>query len=504
MQSFDYIVLGGGGAGLTAAITLAEHNQQVLVLNKSEFMETNTNYAQGGVAVVMDPADSFDLHVEDTMNAGAHLNNRSAVEYLVRSGPHLIHKLINWGTEFDRDDDSHGLKLTREAAHSLNRIIHARGDATGQEVQRAMVAKARSMPNITLWDNARTVELIQHEQRVRGACFVREGQAYSATAKGVILATGGLGRIYGLTTNPEVATGDGTLLALYAGAKVADMEFVQFHPTALNALGCPPFLLSESMRGEGGILLNHQGDRFMERYSSMLELAPRDVVSRSIHFERERTGKDVYLQVSHLGADFVRQRFPSIYQTCLGYGLDISRDPAPVSPAAHYAMGGVITDITARTGIPGLYAAGEVACTSVHGANRLASNSILEGLVFGERAALSALEDGRSMMDEECLTREQSLAHGDTMGGIPAAMQEIMWKCAGIVRSQELLEEGMRKITAMNSHYVLLCASIISGALRRRKNIGAHYRTDSLDNGKDSVQYHADIKSLDRFMERYR
>ncbi|UCZ57358.1 L-aspartate oxidase [Desulfurispirillum indicum] len=504
MEPFDFIVLGGGGAGLTAALTLAEEGCRVLVLNKSFHKETNTNYAQGGVAVVLDPSDSFKLHLEDTLNAGAHLNNRSAVEYLVRSGPGLIQKLIDWGACFDRDEATGGLLLTREAAHSLNRIIHANGDATGHEIQRAMTARAAAMDEITLWENARAMELLHHDNHVYGVRFIKDGKGYQATAKGVILATGGLGRIYGLTTNPDVAAGDGIILALQAGAHVADMEFVQFHPTALNIDGCPPFLLSESMRGEGGILLNHAGERFMERYNPMLELAPRDVVSRSIHFEMEKTGQKVSLQVSHLGEEFVQKRFPTIYETCLQYGVDISREPVPVSPAAHYAMGGVLTDITARTHVSGLYAAGEVACAGVHGANRLASNSILEGLVFGQRAAISALEDSYSLQNPLRDFQEDHSPISDTFGSIPADLQKTMWKKAGIIRSRELLEEGMRTIAAMDTPYALLGAAIMNGALRRRKNIGAHYRIDSLESASDSMQYQADLKTLKRFMDRYR
>lgn len=486
MQSFDYVVLGSGVAGLTAALTLAEHQARVLVVNKGPSQETNTFYAQGGVAVVLHEDDNYELHIQDTMEAGAHLNDLDAVRYLVERGPVLIRQLIGWGANFDREGDE--LKFTREAAHSTNRILHAQGDATGNEIQRTLQQRVQDSEYISVWEDAQTTELLRDD--LGKVCGVRLCQcrqhAYDIYTQGVILATGGLGRLYQYTTNPDIATGDGVILALRAGAALVDMEFIQFHPTALNLEGAPPFLLSESMRGEGAVLRNHAGEQFMPRYSPMAELAPRDVVSRSIAFEMEKTGKPVYLDISHKDADFIRERFPTIYSTCMRYGLDMSAEPIPVSPAAHYCMGGVETGLDARTSVSGLYAAGEVACTSVHGANRLASNSLLEGLVFGERAALSALEDRQQ--DNPCRTEfVEHLCSGD-LPRVGARMQQIMWKAAGIKRSESSLLEGLREIECESPYYVPLCQAIMICALRRKRSIGAHYRTDSDERLRDRRQ----------------
>ncbi|MEJ7615986.1 MAG: L-aspartate oxidase [Pyrinomonadaceae bacterium] len=381
--STDFIVIGSGIAGLRAARD-RRGGARVTVLTKDRTTESNTEYAQGGIAVALSDDDEIALHEKDTLKAGAGLCDRRAVHILVDDGPRYIQELIDWGAEFDREAGR--LVFTQEAAHSRRRILHANGDSTGRELVRALLARARSEAKITFLAHAATESLVVEDERCAGVRYldplVRAPRELRARA--VVLASGGAGQLFLHTTNPEVATGDGMAMAYAAGAELADMEFVQFHPTALALEGAPRFLLSEAMRGEGGVLRNAAGSRFMPHYHERAELAPRDIVSRSIVAEMARTAeRAVYLDMTALDARFLRHRFPKIYETCLRYALDITRDPLPVSPAAHYFMGGVRTDLTGRTTLAGLYAAGEVACTGVHGANRLASNSLLEGLVFG-------------------------------------------------------------------------------------------------------------------------
>src|SRR3954471_6784340 len=383
----DYLVIGAGVAGLRAAIELAEAGQ-VLVVAKDSLRESSSEYAQGGIAVALSDDDEVALHEQDTLYAGDGLCDASAVRVLVEEGPAAIEQLIEWGAEFDREGAE--LAFTREGAHSRNRILHAHGDSTGREIARTLYRKAVSLPNITFRSFAAITSLLA-DDGVTGALLGEE----AVGARAVLLATGGLGRVYLNTTNPEVATGDGVAVAYRAGAEIQDIEFVQFHPTALRLDGAPSFLLSEALRGEGARLLNADRERFMARYHPLEELAPRDVVSRAIVAEMVRLGsRHVWLDLTHREAGFVRGRFPRIYETCLRYGIDLEREAAPVAPAAHYAMGGVRADLDGRTTLARLYAAGEVACTGVHGANRLASNSLLEGVVFGARAGRAMRESG--------------------------------------------------------------------------------------------------------------
>ncbi len=390
----DFIVIGSGVAGLRASIELAKSGARVTVLTKDKAQESNTEYAQGGVAVVLSDDDNAELHEEDTLVAGAGLCDVAAVETLVADGTRYIKQLIEWGIEFDREGGK--LAFTQEAAHSRRRILHAHGDSTGKEIVRALIARARQEKTIVLMPFANTESLIVADGRCVGVRFLDPilRAPREIFGRAVILCTGGAGQLYQHTTNPPVATGDGMAMAYFSGAEMADMEFVQFHPTALSLENAPRFLLSEAMRGEGGILRNSQGERFMGNYDERLELAPRDIVSRSIVAEMRRTGtREVFLDMTALSEEFLSERFPKIYETCKFYDLNIAKDMLPVSPASHYCMGGIRTDLHGRTTIAGLYAAGEVTCTGVHGANRLASNSLLEGLVFGARAGAAMIQD---------------------------------------------------------------------------------------------------------------
>jgi L-aspartate oxidase len=479
----DFLVIGAGVAGLRAAIELASAGR-VLVVAKDTLRESSSEYAQGGIAVALSDDDEVALHEQDTIAAGDGLCDPAAVHTLVEEGPAAIQELIEWGAEFDRVNGE--LAFTREGAHSRNRVLHAHGDSTGREIARTLYRHAAANPNIEFRSFSATTDLLLHDGRVAGAMVYegREQRLTAVRAKAVLLATGGLGCVYRETTNPDVATGDGVAMAWRAGAEIKDIEFVQFHPTALYVQGAPRFLLSEALRGEGAYLRNGAGERFMDRYHPLGELAPRDVVSRAIVAEMRRTGgATVTLDISHRGADFVGRRFPRIYETCLRYGVDLGAAPAPVHPAAHYAMGGVRTDLDGRTSIERLYAAGEVACTGVHGANRLASNSLLEGVVFGARAAramrewasAAALPEGSAAPEPQfpCASLEE--------------IRALAWEKCGVVRTgAELLEAvewlaahasgGTPRYDARNVHQVV--ALIARCALDREESRGAHYRTD--------------------------
>lgn len=488
----DFVVIGSGVAGLRAAIELASSGARVMVLTKDRANESNTEYAQGGVAVVLAEDDNPDLHEGDTLIAGAGLCDEPAVETLVSDGTKYVKQLIEWGTEFDREGGK--LIFTQEAAHSRRRILHAHGDSTGAEFVRALIARAAQEKTINLTPFANTEGLIVRDGRCVGVQFRDPilNAPREVYARAVIVCTGGAGQLYQHTTNPSVATGDGMAMAYLAGAEMADMEFVQFHPTALSIEGAPRFLLSEAMRGEGGILRNKAGERFMPRYDERLELAPRDIVSRSIVAEMRRTGtRSVNLDMTALSADFLKQRFPKIYETCLMYGLDISKDMLPVSPASHYCMGGIRTDLWGRSSLPGLYAAGEVTCTGVHGANRLASNSLLEGLVFGARAGQAAQKDSSEFTSPSSATADQPGTRNSKSGtGLSTAVRKrvkrIMWERVGILRDAASLKRALTefdqiaaaKLSPASQNFVNLARLVARGALWREESRGGHFRTD--------------------------
>lgn len=481
----DFLVIGAGVAGLRAAIELAKSGD-VLVVAKDSIRESSSEYAQGGIAVALSDDDEVALHEQDTLYAGDGLCNVQAVHTLVEEGPAAIQDLIEWGAEFDKEGQK--LSFTREGAHSRNRILHSHGDSTGREIARTLYQKASSLSNVRFRTYSAIADLLMDGERATGAVAFdeRSGEMENIHARAVMLATGGLGRVYRETTNPDVATGDGIGMAWRAGAQIENIEFVQFHPTALHVEGAPRFLLSEALRGEGAVLRNRTGEAFMERYHPLKDLAPRDVVSRSIVAEMERTGSEhVWLDLTSRDATFIQNRFPRIYKTCLAYGVDISTEAAPVHPAAHYAMGGVRTDLDGRSSLAALYAAGEVACTGVHGANRLASNSLLEAVVFGMRA-------GRTMRDQSRRPAGRGRAPKPEFPDISESeLRDLAWQYCGITRRREGLEQALSKFNAasLNSGELNLArlelrnlhavATLIAQcALWREESRGAHYRSD--------------------------
>ncbi len=496
-DSTDYIVIGAGIAGLRAAIALAAKGR-VLVVTKEELAESNTAYAQGGIAVALGGEEDIALHLKDTQDAGDGLVNATAAAVLVEQGPLRVRELLEWGTNFDREGGE--LMRTREGAHSLPRILHAHGDATGREIAESLLRHAHQQPNITLAEWMTCIDLIVQNGRVVGVTLLeRDGTVRNVYARATLLASGGAGQVYSDTTNPEVATGDGIAMAYRAGAAVADMEFYQFHPTAFAFPGAPRFLMSEALRGEGAYLLNSQHQRFMQRYHPLLELAPRDVVARAITREGiPATGKQqlpVYLDMRHVTGIDLAQRFPGISAFLAKYDLALAKDLIPIRPAAHYLMGGVLTDVHGRTSLAGLYAAGEAACTGVHGANRLASNSLLEGLVFGAAAADSMLQDdpgADDAMHTEPLPSPATTHTPEQTEKWIANLRALMWKHAGLLRGFQGLERAQlaleemafdiprghsrRAIEARNLHQAAML--MVESALARQESRGAHYRND--------------------------
>ncbi len=497
----DFLIIGSGIAGLRAAIALADVGD-VIVLTKADPRESNTGYAQGGIAAALAPDDTPLLHAHDTVEAGDGLCEPEAVRVLVHDGPRYVQELMVWGAAFDRDDRGE-VAFGREAAHSVRRVLHAR-DATGREIGRVLWSKVAAHPRVRVYDDALALSLVVEDGVCGGATFIdRNGLVRQVRASRTLIATGGAGHVFRETTNPSIATGDGVAMAFEAGARVADLEFVQFHPTVLSLDGQPRFLLSEALRGEGGRLMNEAGERFVERYSPGGDLAPRDQVSRAIAREMARTGGMVYLSMAHLDHVYVRDRFPTITRACRAAGLDIATDRIPVSPAAHYVMGGVETDLDGHTSIGGLYAAGEAACTGVHGANRLASNSLLEGLVFGARAADAMARPERPIVlptaDIRCvpLSAVPTVLVPTVFVPSADAVRDVMWRHVGVLRTRPGLEVAVSTLAAWRAAVIAArtssphdrelrrLASVVTvgeliarAALRREESRGGHFRED--------------------------
>jgi L-aspartate oxidase len=494
----DILVIGGGIAGLRAALE-APPQLHVTVVTKDAVQQSNSSYAQGGIAGVLSPEDCFENHVEDTLVAGADLCDREVVEMVVREAPAQIADLVRFGTKFDLEDGH--LALTREGGHSHRRIVHALGDATGHEMMRATIATAEKAPNITIRDQTFTVDLITHNGACVGALVSKNGPGPKLIwAKQTILASGGCGMVYRETTNPPVATGDGMAAAFRAGAELRDMEFMQFHPTILYVAGSSRFLISEAVRGEGAYLRDKDGVRFMLEEDKRAELAPRDIVARAIVRRMEKTQHpNVYLDLSHLDRAKVHERFPGIDKVCHGFGLDITTDPIPVRPGAHYMVGGVTVDQQGRTTLPGLWAAGEVTSSGLHGANRLASNSLLEGLVYGTLCGRGAAETALTMPDTfmvppiVCQRQSEPVATLD-IADITNSLRSLMVRRMGIVRNKAGLQEAQRQVNFWCRYALLrefssregwelqnlltVAKLMISSALHREESRGTHFRSD--------------------------
>jgi L-aspartate oxidase len=499
----DLLIIGGGIAGLSAAIE-ASHHGTVILLTKGKTGETATEYAQGGIAAAVDEQkDSPLFHMQDTLDVGAGLSDENAVKVLVNEGVKRVHELIKIGVKFDKIGDVYELAL--EGAHSHRRILHA-GDATGSEIERGLAARLLKEKLVDVRNFIYGKDLIIRNNRCIGAeaIDIQNNRKLIFLARSTMLATGGLGQVYLHNTNPSFATGDGIAMAYRAGAEVVDMEFVQFHPTTLFIRNIVEtrFLISEAVRGEGAVLENINGERFMPRYHLLKDLAPRDIVSRSILSEMNRTNSDhVYLNLSPIGGDRIGKRFPKIYQECLKYGIDITKDKIPVTPAAHYFMGGVKIDTDGRTNIPGLYAAGEVSSAGIHGANRLASNSLLDGLVFGYRAAVNAESYNRSAdIDRTIDGFDTKLSEHIPLRSVPEdikrkkqSLKTMMWEKVGIVRRGKDLKDALSEIKKFDHkiNYIpdnkdelelknMATASMLiaQAALNRKESRGAHFRSD--------------------------
>ncbi|NQT74579.1 MAG: L-aspartate oxidase [Chloroflexi bacterium] len=495
-RKFDFIIIGSGIAGLYTAL-LAKEAGSVLIVTKGSLDECNTKYAQGGIAAPIGHGDSAELHYQDTMAAGAGLCDPEAVRILTEEAGDRIADLIDLGVPFDTQFGT--VALTREAAHTVPRILHAGGDATGERIEVTLSRAVHESRNITIMEHCLATEIMVQDNVAKGivAFDSQTGSLIEFISPSIILATGGAGRLFKLTTNPEIATGDGIALAYKAGAEIVDMEFIQFHPTAVRFPGIPPFLISEAVRGEGGLLRDVEGHRFMPDYTPDAELAPRDIVARGTVAQMKKTGSDrVFIDVTHLVRKTITTRFPTIYRFCQDHGLDITKGLIPVAPAAHYTMGGVRTNAYGETNIAGLFACGEVACTGVHGANRLASNSLMEVLVFSKRI----IERSKGNMKSPGSTPKDDIysklkKHNTTGIDIPlrlSRLQSLLWDDAGVVRSKEKLDEASLTLaswyetlgTPTDRPYYELCNMVLVGrllieaALIREESRGAHFRTD--------------------------
>lgn len=497
IKTADLLIVGSGIAGLYTALKAGE--RKTIIITKEKTEDSSTDHAQGGIAAVISDKDSLQLHIEDTLIAGAGLCHDEAVKILVEEGPDCVRELIAMGTEFDRIENN--LNLTREGAHSRRRILHARGDATGEEIRKSLVRNILHLDWIETYEDTYALDLFLGQGgECRGIlAFDRpQGKLTLFSAPVTVMATGGCGQVFAHTSNPAVATGDGLAMAYRAGVMLMDMEFYQFHPTTLYSTEKDGFLISEAVRGEGGILRNKQKERFMSSYHPQGELAPRDIVSRAIFAEMIKSQTPfVYLDVTHLEADYLKKRFPKIYNRCLADGYDMTSDLVPVHPAAHYAMGGIKTDLNGATNIPGLFACGEVAATGVHGANRLASNSLLEGLVFGRRIARHIEQsdlpsEGQKEIPAR-VAKGKPTPLADNMSALRGKLQRLMTEQAGIIRDGKRLRHALREVDAMRQYLgysyskpydwetqnlIQNAHNILLAALRRKESRGAHYRSD--------------------------
>jgi L-aspartate oxidase len=494
----DILVIGGGLAGLRTALAV-DPNLTALVITKDGIGQSNSMQAQGGIASVLSEGDTFEQHVADTLEAGGALCDRDVVERIVRDGPERVRELIRWGTNFDRVGDR--LALAREGGHGRERVAHALGDATGKEIMRAVIERVQAAPNIYVWQNTFTIDLLTHNGVCRGALVWNHRHGKTLIwAKQTILCTGGTGQLYRETTNPDVATGDGAAIAYRAGAELRDMEFVQFHPTVLYIAGSSRYLITEAMRGEGAYLVDRKGHRFMPDYDQRAELAPRDVVSWAIVSQMEKTRHpNVYLELTHLDPERVRNRFPGIAEICRKFGIDIATDRIPVRPGAHYMMGGVTIDSQCRTTLPGLWAAGEATAGGLHGANRLASNSLLEALVHGVAAGAGASRDAMDMDDDyrvPLVDNPRVTPSGENLDlvDIRNSLKSLMWRDVGVRRDAEGLEDAVENIRRWSSYVLadqffdpggwelqnMLCTArlMIEAALQRKETRGCHVRLD--------------------------
>jgi L-aspartate oxidase len=514
MKQFDFLVLGSGIAGLSFALKVAPHGR-VAIITKKDRAESNTNYAQGGIAAVTSKEDSVQLHVRDTLEAGAGLCKEDAVRTIVQEGPARVAELIELGMEFSErqvqnSQGEHELDLGREGGHSKRRILHAK-DVTGREVERALLAAIAAQPNVELFENHFAIDLVTTQKLGRGegrrclGAYVLDrttGQVEIFASPATVLATGGCGKVYLYSTNPDIATGDGVAMAYRAGATIANMEFIQFHPTCLYHPRAKSFLISEAVRGEGGVLKTIDGVEFMDAYHPLKSLAPRDVVARANDNEMKKSGADyVLLDITHKPAKFIIERFPNIYQTCLRYGIDMTKEPIPVVPAAHYQCGGVRVNIDGETDIAGLSAIGEVACTGLHGANRLASNSLLEALVLAHRTAQRVIASKLEMPDFKIPPWHSGNAHNpDELVVVSHNWDEIrraMWDYVGIVRTNKRLRRAQKRIANLQEeiqeyywdfivtsdllelrNIATVAELIVACALQRPESRGLHYNLD--------------------------
>lgn len=509
MLNFDVLIIGSGLAGQAAALRLADQ-RRVALISKRKLEDSASGWAQGGIAAVLDTQDSIDAHIHDTFVAGAWLNDEKATRFVVENGRRAINWLIEQGVPFTKDET--GYHLTREGGHSARRVIHV-ADATGAAVQKTLTAKVRSHPNIRIFEDHIAVDLItgkhlgrSDDNRCYGAYVLDDnsGEVHTFAASNTLLGTGGAGKVYLFTTNPDTSTGDGIAMAWRAGCRVSNMEFIQFHPTCLYHPNAKSFLISEAVRGEGGLLKLPDGSRFMPEHDERAELAPRDIVARAIDFEIKKHGLDcVYLDISHKGEAFIREHFPNIHARCLELGIDITRDPIPVVPAAHYTCGGVVCDLTGRTDVSGLYVAGETSCTGLHGANRLASNSLLECLVFAEAAVNDILAQTPAVLPQLPEWDASRVTDADEEVVISHNWDELrrsMWNYVGIVRTTKRLQRALHRVHLLHSeinefysHFrvthdlielrnlVLTAELIIRCALLRKESRGLHYSRDYPD-----------------------